>query len=125
MSYANPEDQKKYHQKWYIRNRAKVLKRQLKINHEAAKRRRAYLNELKSSTPCTDCGMKYPSECMDFDHTEKNKSIGVAQSTNHSWKKMLSEVKKCEIVCSNCHRVRTQKRLKLESSILSSSTIRT
>ena len=69
--------------------------------------RRAYLYKLKD-IPCSDCGNKYRPEMMDFDHrpgTEKKFTIGTSMQRN--WKAILDEVEKCDIVCGNCHRMRT------------------
>lgn len=70
-----------------------------------------YLLGLKSNTPCADCGQKYRACCMDFDHVKGVKVNCVALLANScSWPQLLAEVAKCEIVCSNCHRMRTQDR---------------
>ena len=73
-------------------------------------KRREFLDSLKS-TPCTDCGIKYPPYVMDFDHlpgTEKKFHIG--QRLNRPLDEVLEEIEKCEVVCSNCHRIRTHNR---------------
>jgi hypothetical protein len=72
-------------------------------------KRRAYLNKLKDG-PCVDCGMQYPYYVMDFDHVRGEKTKPVSQLPMN---KMDEEVKKCDLVCSNCHRERTQSRLRL------------
>jgi hypothetical protein len=48
---------------------------------------------------------------MDFDHVrgEKKFNIGPTAAAN-SVKMILEEAKKCDIVCSNCHRIRTRAR---------------
>ena len=59
--------------------------------------------------PCMDCGRRYPSCVMDFDHrdpTAKAFSIGM-MITNTSLDALLAEIAKCDVVCSNCHRIRT------------------
>ena len=59
--------------------------------------------------PCMDCGVKYPSYVMDFDHrdpSEKVEEVGKAISRG-SWRKLKEEVAKCDVVCANCHRERT------------------
>ena len=68
------------------------------------------LNGLKNK-PCKDCGKSYPPCAMDFDHTENNKvkKINIFL-TNCNKAKLIEEVNKCEIVCSNCHRIRTHNR---------------
>lgn len=81
------------------------------LDAPAAKAKAEYLEQVKAG-PCTDCGNRFPSECMDFDHldsTKKHFCVGV------SWRwvsleDIRSEVAKCELVCSNCHRTRTKKR---------------
>ena len=60
--------------------------------------------------PCQDCGKKYPHYVMDFDHREgEKKLLEVARMVAGGWslKKIMKEIKKCDIVCSNCHRLRT------------------
>ena len=42
------------------------------------------LNELKSSTPCYDCGVKYPHYVMDFDHRDSSKKRFAISTRN--WK---------------------------------------
>jgi len=58
--------------------------------------------------PCLDCGNRYPSYVMEFDHRDpKEKSFCLATGHNKSLDKLLAEVDKCDVVCANCHRIRT------------------
>ena len=73
----------------------------------------AYINDLKQIS-CIDCGNSYPPYVMDFDHRNKDEKIGsVARLIHNGWSKtrLLTEIKKCDLVCANCHRIRTYKRL--------------
>lgn len=72
-------------------------------------RLRRLLAELKSA-PCTDCGIKYPPYVMDFDHVKGQKVRGVSQILRYGEAAMMAEIKKCELVCANCHRIRTHER---------------
>jgi hypothetical protein len=47
---------------------------------------------------------------MDFDHVGEDKTANVCRLMNHGWQTILAEIAKCELVCANCHRIRTQKR---------------
>jgi len=70
-----------------------------------------YLRDLKEKTPCVDCKINYPYYVMDFDHVRGKKHANVMELvTTLSKKKIDEELAKCEIVCSNCHRVRTHLR---------------
>ena len=70
-----------------------------------------YIQELKSSTPCMDCKILYPYYVMDFDHVRGRKHKNVMELIpTLSKKKIDEEIAKCEIVCSNCHRIRTHGR---------------
>ena len=63
--------------------------------------------ELKSE-PCLDCGGSFPPWVMQFDHRDpKTKLERIARMVTHSWKKVLEEVDKCDLVCANCHANRT------------------
>jgi hypothetical protein len=75
-------------------------------------KRRAFIDELKSA-PCTDCGVTFPPECMDFDHIpEKGEKVAPVGHlfSSASQERLEAEIAKCELVCSNCHRIRTKNR---------------
>jgi hypothetical protein len=64
----------------------------------------------KKSIPCYDCGEEYPPYVMDFDHRPGTvKSFNIAKE-RHSISTLLTEIDKCDVVCSNCHRQRTHQR---------------
>lgn len=75
-----------------------------------AARAKAWIDNLKSG-PCMDCGNLFPPVCMDFDHRpDEVKSFGIALRKRYSQELLLKEIAKCDLVCSNCHRIRTEQR---------------
>lgn len=111
---ANPEIIKQNFKNWVGRpgnkDRLKLLwqKRDKAIRKELG----TFLQELKESKPCTDCNVSYPYYVMDFDHLDpKEKSFAVSKIERaKTVERLLQEVAKCDLVCSNCHRVRTHNR---------------
>lgn len=71
-----------------------------------------FVRQYKNANPCKDCGRNFPYYVMDFDHCKGKKTNNINEITkrNLSFAKLQNELKKCELVCSNCHRVRTHKR---------------
>lgn len=68
------------------------------------------VDALKVGQPCTDCGGLFPPVCLDFDHLPQfQKRLGISRmvSTCRSWAAITAEIAKCELVCANCHRIRT------------------
>lgn len=61
--------------------------------------------------PCTDCGKNYPKECMEFDHTRGKKRENVGGLLNYTGV-LQKEIEKCDLVCANCHAIRTHLRRK-------------
>lgn len=72
---------------------------------------RDWIRALKMNKPCADCGKHYPPTCMDFDHRDPDQKefniCGDATRELYSQEKILEEVAKCDIVCANCHRIRS------------------
>lgn len=66
------------------------------------------LRKLKN-VPCARCRRKFPYYVMDFDH-KGGKVKALSRMNNVSVVKILEEAKKCDVVCANCHRIRTFKR---------------
>ena len=70
---------------------------------------RELIRNLKSK-PCMDCGNTFDPVCMDFDHRDPLLKRGrVASITKRGFLAVLEEVAKCDVVCSNCHRIRTHR----------------
>jgi hypothetical protein len=119
--------------RWYLANRDRVCterrrKYALDTNWitRAAKRKEAsrrYNYNLKVSyrqlvdklkdNPCLDCGNRFSSECMDFDHVRGAKLFSIGQMGHRRHESILEEIAKCDLVCSNCHRIRTNNRRKM------------
>jgi len=68
------------------------------------------LNEYKTTYGCRDCGYDENPAAMDFDHVTGVKLFTVSSGVTRSWEILLAEIEKCEVVCANCHRIRTDNR---------------
>jgi len=59
---------------------------------------------------CSDCGNKYPVCCYDFHHINpEEKKFEIAPRLDSKVETIMEEVKKCLMICSNCHRIRHYK----------------
>jgi hypothetical protein len=67
--------------------------------------RRSLLWDLKDR-PCADCGQVFPPYVMDFDH-RGGKEFNLARVHRRSFAELKAEAEKCDVVCANCHRIRT------------------
>ena len=91
---------------WYLANSEKhkanaaLARKQHRANNQELIRQ--YKNK-----PCADCGKSYPYYVMDFDHISGTKLSNIASMVQYSTRRLLAEIAKCEVVCSNCHRIRT------------------
>jgi len=87
-----------------------------KRRHKAylARRRKknyAWVKELKANTPCADCGKLHHPVVMEFDHRiPMEKTCLVSSMMTTSADRIMSEINKCDLVCSNCHQYRTYAR---------------
>jgi L-lysine 2,3-aminomutase len=81
-----------------------------KLDHAKKQEYKRKLAELKEKAGCKDCGVKNHI-VLDFDHL-KDKKYNISRMIHDgfSWKAILKEIEKCEVVCSNCHRIRTHNR---------------
>jgi hypothetical protein len=73
------------------------------------------LDELKETTPCLDC-VGYFKPCqMDFDHLH-SKEANVGRLVGGSSSKLEAELRKCHLVCVNCHRIRENTGVRCDAS---------
>lgn len=91
--------------KWYRKNDANKEKQKKAV---AERKRRLYskYKEYKESLSCKHCG-ENNSVCLDFHHrdpSEKEASIAHMVTANGwCWERMMKEMKKCDVLCKNCH----------------------
>lgn len=71
-----------------------------------------YVNQVKEKSPCADCKGFYPFYVMEFDHLDGStkEDIVSTMSRHVSRERIDAEIAKCELVCANCHAIRTYKR---------------
>lgn len=70
------------------------------------------LQKHKEDNGCADCGTFYPHYVLEFDHRPGVKKFGNVYHVlkKYGVEKAWAEVAKCDVVCSNCHKIRTYKR---------------
>jgi hypothetical protein len=89
----------------YKNNSAKYMLK----SKELTKSIRAFIRWIKEGHTCADCGHSYPYYVMQFDHLDRNTKSGTIDYmvTHYGKQKIYAEMLKCQIVCANCHMIRT------------------
>lgn len=92
----------------YERNHAKVVSRSRENTKRMIENHRTWLWDLLATEKCVDCGICAP-EIFEFDHRHDAKRDSVSRmiSQRLSVKTITAEIAKCDILCPNCHRLRT------------------
>lgn len=104
---ANKEKRYSRRREWYQENKPRMKK----YRDDLLLHRNNFLATLKN-VPCMECGNKYPPYVMDFDHREpQEKEFTISgKKIQLPISKLLEEIEKCDVVCANCHRIRTHNR---------------
>lgn len=82
---------------------------------------RKIVSDYLAKNPCAVCGFS-DIKALEFDHINrdskksKNKNISVLMNGTPSLKSLLSEIKKCQVLCANCHRIKTINNLEWRNS---------
>jgi hypothetical protein len=103
---AQRPSQRPYNVEYYRRNRELELQR-VRVRQTGMVE---LLRDLRR-VPCADCGGRFNPHQMDFDHRDpsmKAFNVRTGRAMLMSTRRVLAEVAKCDIVCVNCHRLRTR-----------------
>jgi len=110
MPYKNIEDhkayQKKYQKEWYKKNKKKHIKNSSILRDKYMKIGYEYINRFKTINGCAKCSECHVA-CLEFHHrdsAEKDFEISWAIKNGYSLKRIKQEMKKCDVLCSNCHK---------------------
>lgn len=104
MPRISPEANRAYVKKHYYAHREYYFAKA----KAARDRKREFIQQAKT-VPCKDCGQSYPYFVMQFDHL-RDKRWSIANMLDKAWASIKDEISKCEVVCANCHAVRTHNR---------------
>lgn len=101
---------KKYMRAYYTNNKQYFLKDSFKRKTQNKNTNRQKMYEYLSNCSCTDCGNN-DIRVLEFDHIgDKEFSVNQLLQEGRGWKRIMEEIQKCEVVCSNCHKIRTYDR---------------
>ncbi len=88
----------------YYRNRERNIQKAAERARKKYQINKMNIYAYKEQHGCKYCPEKDPV-CLDFHHPDKNKEYEIGnRHMSHKWEKLLLEILKCEVVCSNCHR---------------------
>lgn len=106
MPYTERERQLAYQREWnrryYKANRKRERARILARKQQIAD----WLASQKANLSCMRCGECEPV-CLDFHHRkgeQKDFNLGYVKAWGWGRKRIEAEMKKCIVLCSNCHR---------------------
>lgn len=103
------KDCQKIYKDDHYRNNKQQYQNKLKARRDSMKR---FLVSVKNF-PCTDCKLLWPSYVMHFDHLDSKTKVDNISSiirNRCSWKVLIAEIMKCDLVCATCHAIRTHDR---------------
>lgn len=111
VAYLSKADQAAAARRHYEANAAKVKARAVAWKQRQRRRLLVMAWEAKS-VPCADCAKTFPPVAMDFDHAGSPKDAAIANLIHGacSVDRLMAEIVKCDVVCANCHRLRTWER---------------
>lgn len=103
MVYKCNKKQLEYQKEYYKKNKERFVARQ----REKRKRLREWFREeIVAKVSCKECGENHPAT-IDFHHRDpstKEGGVTTLLGSKFSKKKVIEELKKCDVLCSNCHR---------------------
>ena len=84
--------------------------------HAKYLRRKAHLARYKIKTGCIECGYNKDSRALQWAHIEpvlesrKKPRYGInSRIQSNSLKRLFEELRKCKVLCANCHAIETHK----------------
>ena len=90
-----------YSRKHYEENGVKIRRRAAELK----KIRRKEWSDYKASLKCVNCGFSHPA-VIDFHHVDRVDKQSVHRlAQNGNFRGVMEEIKKCIVLCANCHRI--------------------
>lgn len=94
---------------YYYKHGSKYREKAVSRNREIKNKLREKMLKYLSDKSCSVCGIS-DVRVLEFDHKDpstKSFAIAAAIANTRSWDKILTEINKCQILCANCHKIKT------------------
>lgn len=111
MKYGSPE----YGKAWRDKHKVRLAEERKEKYETFWKVRRArrmhWINKYKVMKGCQTCGYSLHPVALDFDHVDPaTKRFNISHRTDRATlKSLVAEIRRCVILCANCHRIKTLK----------------
>jgi len=95
----------------HVSVRYQCPKKQYQANKKSIKKKFDFLKRYKLFCGCSVCGFKEHYAALQFNHTDPSKKKFTISKGYKSAgiKKLKEEMRKCEVLCANCHAMVTMK----------------
>lgn len=88
----------------YLVDKEAYMKDHQRRSRERCAKRRAFVKRYKMRYGCSKCGYKKCSTALHFNHIDpEKKEFTVGQMMRYTLDRIKNEIRKCEILCANCH----------------------
>ena len=107
MPFKDPEKNREYQREWARRNKGRFKERIKQYNKKAMRKNLEWIRQIKKNSTCEMCG-ESRWYCLEFHHKagkeERYEAISRMVRRRRSRAVIEEELKKCVILCANCHR---------------------
>jgi hypothetical protein len=108
MPYSGTKKEKRRKwRNWYHKTTPEKRKKYSTRRAERREKALKAIHDYKLTLHCSQCPENHPA-CLEFHHDgengEKEFDIGNAANLGYSIKKIFEEIKKCIVLCANCHK---------------------
>ena len=79
-------------------------------NKKQRAERKAWIDEYKTAKGCRKCGYNAHPVALELNHIDpstKEFTVSRILGSGFTWEKVLAEIEKCDVMCSNCHQIHT------------------
>jgi len=96
------QNKKKYMTKYYQQNRQRINADITSRNRDTRRNNKQRAVKMLGGK-CCKCGYNKCLKALEFHHPDDNKEKNISKLL-WSWNKLIVEIKKCILICSNCHK---------------------
>lgn len=99
------ECDRNFQQQWYRKNKERLVNKAKISNKRNNANMHIFMLDFLQGKSCLRCG-EDNILVLEFDHL-KDKKFQLSSMANRSKNQVIEEISKCQILCANCHKIKT------------------